>query len=258
MSVSNSPFAVLHGEWIKIRTVRSTLLSLAVAVVASVGLGILNGSSVRSALDAKSDMVRPDFDPINSGFVGVQFGQLALIAFGVLLVCSEYTSGTVRAALGAVPGRGLLYAGKITVAALVALAVAAVTVLIAFVATQRALGPYGVTLGQGESVRAVVGAPLYLALLCLLAVGVGMMLRSSALALTVMFVFVFVLSPVASSVPGLREVARYLPDQAGAQIMKVGAQADPVVGPVAGLLILLAWTVAALAGGYAVLARRDA
>jgi ABC-2 type transport system permease protein len=38
----------------------------------------------------------------------------------------------------------------------------------------------------------------------------------------------------------------------------VGLQADPVVGPWAGLLVLAAWAAAALLGGYAVLNRRDA
>jgi len=84
------------------------------------------------------------------------------------------------------------------------------------------------------------------------------MLRSTALSLTVMFSFIFVLSPVANNISGLQEAARYLPDYAGSQVMRVGTQADAVIGPWTGLLILLAWTVAALAGGYVVLRRRDA
>lgn len=254
--LSNSLVAVLTAEWTKIRSLRSTLITLALVLVVSVGIGVLNGTSVRSAIDRGSDLVRPDFDPVNSGFVGLSFGQLCLVAFGVLLVCGEYGSGTIRGSLAAVPRRGLLYASKIVAGAAVALVLTYLTAVVAFLASQQALGPYGVSLGA--AIRPVFGAPLYLTLVCLLAIGVGTLLRSTALSLTVLFSLIFVVSPVANSISVLREVARYLPDQAGSQIMKVGAQADPVLGPWTGLLVLAGWTAAALLGGYVVLQKRDA
>lgn len=256
--MTNSPVAVVRGELTKVWTVWSTPVTIALVFAVSVGLGVLNGSSTRSAIERGSDLVRPDFEPISSGFVGVQFGQLCLVAFGVLLVGNEYVSGTIRASLTAVPSRGLLYAAKLATGAAIALAVSAVTVVVAFLAAQRALGPHGVRLGDGESVRAVIGAPLYLALMCVLAIGVATMLRGTALSLTVLFALIFVVGPVAASIDGLREVARYLPDQAGSQVMMVGAQADPGMGPWTGLLVLACWAVVAAVGGYAVLRSRDA
>lgn len=255
---SNAPWAVLNAEWTKIRSLRSTVAALSLVFLISVGIGALGGVSARSAIDRKSPMLRPDFDPVNAGFVGVQYGQLSIVAFGVLLICGEYSSGTIRAALAAVPGRGLFYAGKIATGTIVAFVLSCVTVVATFLATQLALGPYGVGLTQEDALRAVLGAPLYLTLICLLAVGVGTMLRGSALSMTVMLAFVFVLSPAANSIPGVREAARFLPDHAGAQVMTVGAQADPMIGPWVGLLILLAWSAAALSGGYLVLRHRDA
>jgi ABC-2 type transport system permease protein len=254
----NAPWAVLTAEWTKIRSVWSTVAALALVLLVSAGIGGLSGASARSAIDRGSPLLRPDFDPVNAGFVGVQLGQLCLVAFGVLLICGEYGSGTIRASLAAVPRRGLLYTGKIAAGAAVAFAFSCVTVIATFLATQLALGPYGVALTHGDALRAVLGAPLYLTLMCLLAFGVGTMLRGTALSLTVLFAFIFVLSPAANRISGLREVARYLPDHAGSQVMTVGAQADPVFGPWAGLLVLLGWTAAVLAGGYFVLHRRDA
>jgi ABC-2 type transport system permease protein len=254
----NSPWAVVTAEWTKIRSLRSTVFALALVLVVSVGVGVLSGVSARSAIASRNPSLRPDFDPANAGFVGIQFGQLCLVAFGVLLMCSEYTSGMIRASLSAVAQRGLFYAGKIATCTGVAFVLSCATAFISFLASQEALGPYGVSLSQGDALRAVLGAPLYLTLICLLSVGVGTMLRSTALSLTVMFSFIFVLSPVANNISGLREAARYLPDYAGSQVMRLGSQADAVIGPWTGLLILLAWTVAALAGGYVVLRRRDA
>ncbi|MFI9236567.1 ABC transporter permease [Streptomyces sp. NPDC053079] len=254
----NAPTAVVRAELTKIRTLWSTLGALALALVVSVGIALINNISVRHAIDTGSDMVVDDFDPVNSGFVGVQFAQLALLAFGVLLISGEYGSGMIRVSLAAVPSRGLFYVGKIASAAVVAFPLSLVMSFACFLASQQALGPHGVSLGEGEALRAVLGAPLYLTLMCLFSLGVATMLRGTALSLSLLFSVVFVFSPVANAVPGLREVARYLPDRAGSQVMTVGEQADSVLGPWAGLLVLVLWTAAALVGGLLVLRRRDA
>ncbi|MFJ5725239.1 ABC transporter permease [Streptomyces sp. NPDC093149] len=250
---ANSPTAVVRAELTKIRTVRSTLVPLFVALIVSIGIGVLNGASARSAIDKGSSMLRPDFNPVDAGFVGVQFGQLALIAFAVLLVCAEYGSGMIRTSLAAVPSRGLFYLGKIIAATTVALVVAVPTSFLAFLASQAALGPHGVELSHPGALRAAFGACLYLTLMCLFSLGIATMLRSTALALSLLFAFVFVLSPVANVIPALRTAARYLPDHCGAEVMR----ADPDLSPGTGLLILAAWAAAALLAGYLTLRSRD-
>ncbi|MFF2751293.1 ABC transporter permease [Kitasatospora sp. NPDC058048] len=250
---SNAATAVVRAELTKIGTVRSTLVPLVVALLVSVGIGVLNGASARSAIDRRSSLLRPDFDPLDAGFVGVQCGQLALIAFAVLMVCAEYGSGMIRTSLAAVPDRGLFYLSRITAATVVALLVAVPTAFLSFLASQAALGPHGIGLSRPGALRAVLGACLYLTLMCLFSIGVATVLRRTALTLTLLFAFVFVLSPVANAVPVLRSAARYLPDHAGAEVMK----ADPGLGPATGLLILAAWTAAALLAGWLALRSRD-
>ncbi|MBD0670745.1 ABC transporter permease [Streptomyces sp. CBMA156] len=250
---ANSPTAVFRAELTKIGTVRSTLVPLAAALVTSVGIGVVNGASARSAIDRGSHLLRSDFDPLDAGFVGVQFGQLALIAFAVLLIGGEYGSGMVRTSLTAVPSRGLFHLAKTAAAATVALVVALPTVLLAFLASQAALGPHGVEMSRPGVLGAVLGASLYLILMCLFSLGIATVLRSTGPALSLLFAFVFVLSPVADSVPALHAAARYLPDRAGAEVMK----ANPGLSPATGLLILAAWAAAALLAGYVTLRRRD-
>jgi ABC-2 type transport system permease protein len=132
-----------------------------------------------------------------------------------------------------------------------------------FFAAQAALGPRGTSLGEPGVLRAVLGTCAYLTLMCAFSIGVAAMLRSTALSLGIMIPLLFLNSQGLGNVPKIRTVAQFLPDQAGAVMMQVVKPDQSFVthrdfGPWTGLAILLAWTIAALAGGYLVLHRRDA
>ncbi|MFI6070022.1 ABC transporter permease subunit [Actinoplanes sp. NPDC051343] len=255
---TNAVPAVLRSEWTKLRTIRSTVWMLALTFVISVGLAVTSGVSVRTAYqNGNSSMVRADFDPVYSGFVGLLYGQFALIAFGCLLVTSEYGSGTIRATIAAIPQRGLAYAGKLLVGCGTALVVAVATAFVSWPANEAALGPYGVSIGTPGVLRAVAGAALYLTLVCALSVGVGTVLRNSALTLGILIPLFFIIGPILSRIPGVDKAARFLPDQAGNQIMTVGEHKAGTLTPLEGLLVLIAWTVLAVGGGHLRLRRRD-
>ncbi|MFE2032677.1 ABC transporter permease subunit [Streptomyces scopuliridis] len=255
---SNSPRAVLAAEWIKVWTVRTTGLTLLLTFALSTGLGTL------VALSWRGDIERVvNFDPLFAGLYGVTFGQLALVVFGVLLVGSEYSSGSIRASLCAVPQRGLLYGGKVLAGTLVALACSTVTVIVTFAGAQAALGPYGTTLTAAGIPAALAGAIVYLTLICAFSMGIATIVRSPSISLGVLLPLLFLSSQGLGNVPALKPVLRYLPDQAGLELMGLaGPSADgrfgPGYGPGTALVILVAWTAAALAGGYLALRRRDA
>jgi ABC-2 type transport system permease protein len=243
---------LLRSEWTKLRTIRSTTTLLVATFVISVGLAAISGYSVRSAYQSGNGaLVRPDFDPVYSGFVGLLYGQLALIAYGALLVTTEYSSGTIRATLSAVPRRGLAYAGKLLVGGGLGLVVAVATAVVSWPVNQAALGPYGTSMGAPGVPRAIAGAALYLTLVCAFSAGVAAVLRSSALALGVLIPLFFVVGPVLSQVPGIERAARFLPDQAGMRMMTVDDS------PMWALPVVAAWTVVALVTGYLTLSRRD-
>jgi ABC-type transport system involved in multi-copper enzyme maturation permease subunit len=257
--VSNSLLAVVRSEWTKLRTLRSTWLTLLLALVISVGIGLVSGGSARSAFESgNADLVRPDFNPIDAGFIGLVYGQLSLVAFGILLVGGEHSSGSIRASLAAVPQRGLFYVGKLAVGIAVALPASLAMAFSSWPATQLGLGPYGASIQEPGVLRAVFGAALYTTLIGVFAAGVAAILRSSVLSMAVLIPFFFIIGPILANLPGVREVARYLPDQAGQQIMTVGPPGGGALGPGWGLMVLVAWTVAALAGGYLLLRHRDA
>jgi len=253
--------SALAAEWTKIRTVRSTGWALLLTVAISAGLSVLVAASFRSARDA--GLPESNLDPFFATFYSLTIGQLALVVFGVLVVSSEYTSRTISASLVAVPRRGRFYGCKVLAGALVALAVSVVTVLVTFIAAQAGLGPYRISLGTDGAPRAVVGACLYLTLICLFAMGLAALVRSSARALGILLPLLFLGSQGLGNVPKLKAVLQYLPDQAGMVIMQLaGPPEDPRFGrdygPWTGLGIVALWTAAALIGGYLALRHRDA
>ena len=249
---------LLRAEWTKARTVRSTWWSLGVATLLSVGLAVLLGLSWRN----NQDRIAEGWDAVRNGFLSLTLGQIALVVFGVLLASAEYSTGTIRASLAAVPARGRFLAAKLGVSALVAALVSAVLVLGSFVAAQTAMAEFGVSFGDPGVPRAVMGAWLYLTLLCVFAAAVGMMLRSTAATLGILIPVLFLNSQGLGYAPGIREVAQYLPDQAGVVLMQA-TEADSGVfarsyGFGGALAILLAWCAAAIGGAYLLLRRRDA
>ncbi|WP_218577417.1 ABC transporter permease subunit [Phytohabitans rumicis] len=248
----------MRAELTKIRTVRSTVWTLLLAVALSVGLAYLLGLSWRNAYDRLEN-----FDPLVAGFMPLTLGQLPLVVFGALTVTSEYSTGTIRASLAAVPDRARFYAGKVLAGTLVAAVVAVVTVPVTFVVAQAGLGPYGTSLGADGVVPALVGACLYLTLMCAFAIGVAAALRHTALVLGILLPVLFLGSQGLGNIPAIKAVTQYLPDQTGWVVMHLaGPQDDPRwardYGAWTGLALLALWAAAALAAGYLSLRRRDA
>ncbi|WP_228980910.1 ABC transporter permease [Streptomyces sp. DH12] len=254
--------AVLRSEWTKIRTVASTVWTLASALVVTVAVGAGLSALTRSLFDDLPEAERLTFDPTVVSFSGMMLGQLAMVVFGVLVVGTEYGSGMIRTSLAAVPQRATFLFGKIAVAGLLALAVGLVTSFLSFFVGQALLGEHSTTITEDNVARAVVGGGLYMGLIAVFSMGVAAMLRSSLLSLGVLVPFFFLVSQILSAVPKAREVAQYFPDQAGSKIMQVlpdamGQEPAPY-GPWGGLGIMVLWVAAALVGGYMVLKHRDA
>lgn len=257
-----APSAVLKSEWTKVRTVSSTVWTLATALVLTVAIGALLSGLMNSTFDDLSATERATFDPTFVSFFGMVLGQLAMITFGVLTVSTEYSSGMIKTSLAAVPQRGTFYAAKIAVAAGLTLVVGLITSFLSFFLGQALLGEHSAAITDDNVLRAVVGAGLYLALMALFSMGVATMLRSTVLSLGILMALFFLISTILISVPATSDIAQWLPDQAGTRAMQVvpGAMNSETTpyGPWGGLGIMVAWVAAALIGGYIVLKRRDA
>ncbi|EMF30575.1 ABC transporter permease [Streptomyces pseudogriseolus] len=251
---------VVRSEWTKIRSVASTVWTLSSAVVVTIALGMLISALSRSEFDNLDRREQLSFDPTFISFAGTSLGQLAMIVFGVLVVSNEYSTGMIRASLAAVPRRGVFLFSKLTVATVLAFVVGMATSFATFFLGQLMLGDLGTSLSDDGVLRAVIGGGLYMTLIALFSMGVATMLRSPMLSLGILMPFFFLISNILGNVDATKKVGQFLPDQAGSRIMQVVTPLDDDTpyGPWGGLGIMALWVIAAVAGGYVLLRRRDA
>jgi ABC-2 type transport system permease protein len=251
---------VVQSEWTKIRSVASTVWTLSLAVVVTIALGMLIAAFTGNAFDDMSAREQLTFDPTFISFAGMSLGQLAMIVFGVLVVSNEYSTGMIRTSLAAVPQRGTFLFSKIAVATGLAFVVALATSFAAFFLGQAMLGEHRAEFGDPGVLRAVIGGGLYMTLIALFSMAVATMLRGPMLSLGILMPFFFLISGILGNVDATKKVGQFLPDQAGSRIMQVVTPLDDdkPYGPWGGLGIMVLWVLTALAGGYALLKRRDA
>jgi ABC-2 type transport system permease protein len=197
----------LHGaiamEWLKLRSLRSTWWTLAVALAGMIGLAILVLHYYPGHWAHMSRADRRSFDPTNSGFTGLALAQLAAATLGILAVTGEYSSGMIRSTLTAIPRRGLVLATKAAVVGAVALIVGEAGAFAAFLAGQAVLVSPAThaTLGQPGVLRAVVLGGAYPALVALIGLGVGTIVRRSAAGIAIIAGLLFVLPPALLALP---------------------------------------------------------
>ncbi|MER7348794.1 ABC transporter permease [Streptomyces aurantiacus] len=241
--------AVLRSEWIKVKSLRGSVGSLAAVFVATVAVTVLVFATV-----GRAEADNADAEPLFGAFYALNFGQVAAISFGTTAVSSEYVNGALRVSLAAVPRRGLFYGAKTAVLGAAALLVGLLTSFTTFLGGQAFLGEHAIGLGHPGAVRACVGGGFYLALMALLAAGLAAVLRSGVAVLSVLIPFTLIVPFVIGDMAG--GVAQFLPDRAGQQIL----HEDPsgMLGPWAGLGVMAVWAGAALAAGWWAVRRRDA
>src|ERR1700712_5664498 len=96
---------VIASEWIKLRSLRSSWLTLAAAVIGMIGIGWLVSYETNSHWAHMQPDERIGFDPVSRSLTGVYLAQLAIGVLGVLVITGEYATGMIRATLSAVPRR---------------------------------------------------------------------------------------------------------------------------------------------------------
>jgi ABC-type transport system involved in multi-copper enzyme maturation permease subunit len=256
---------LMRAEWTKIRSVRSTVWTLLIFVVVTVGLTALIAWLTEANWNgpqAASRDARAVSDPV--GFIlgtGIGIGQLAICVLGVLVITSEYSTGVIRASLLAVPRRIPVLAAKAVVFAALLIVVAEIVSFASFFVGSAILhSRVAVSLGDSGVARAVTGAGLYLTVLGLLALAIGTLIRHTAGAIATIIGAVFVLPILSGLLPGSwgAHVNAYLPEQAGTLITHTHQQSGDLLSPWQGFGVLCLWTAVLLAVAAYLLARRDA
>ncbi len=109
---------VMVSEWTKIRSVRSTVWSLILLAVISLGFTALFTALTAAQWDETDAQDRAQIIADPTGMIlgsGFFFSQLTICVLGVMVIASEYSTGMIRASLLAVPRRVPMFAAKAVV-----------------------------------------------------------------------------------------------------------------------------------------------
>ncbi|NGO48519.1 ABC transporter permease subunit [Streptomyces ureilyticus] len=250
---------VVHMEWIKLRSLRSTTLTLAITVALLIGFGLLFSSVVGSGEGPDQE----DFsDPTSITLGGVMLAALATAVLGVLMSAGEYATGTIRATLAAVPSRLPVLWAKVVVFAAVSFVLMLIAALGAFLLGQSVLSSRDMgtaALSDPGVFRAVIGAAVYLTGAGLIGLAVGALLRNTAGAITLVVGTLFVVPGLIQLLPSSWSdaIGPYLPSNAANAFMAVQTESD-ALSPGSGLAVFAVYLVVLLAGAAVLLKRRDA
>jgi ABC-2 type transport system permease protein len=253
--------AVVHAEWTKLRSVRSTVWSLVATIGITVGLGMLFCFAYTRRFDRLGLRERLTFDPTAQSLRGLFLAQLAIGVLGVLVISSEHATGLIRTTLAAVPQRRVVLAAKAIVFGVIAAVVTTIAVFIAFFAGQAVLETkhLGVSIGDPHVPRAVLGAAVYLTFVGLLGLAIGTIVRRTAGAIATLVGVVLVLPLLAQALPSPwnDDVAKFLPGGIGVSLFSVRPVADRL-SPGTALVVGLLWLLGTFAIATVLISRRDA
>lgn len=251
---------LVKSEWLKLKTLRSTWLTLGAAVF------VLILASALIANHLHGDLVHPrpfddpnDRDVLTTPLRGFGITQLFIGVLGVLSVTGEYATGMIRATLTAVPKRLPVLFAKLVVFALLGLIAMLIAAFGAFFTSQAVLGSYGMALGHGPSVRVVSALAGYLALVGLLGVGLGFIVRSTAGGVASLVGIILVAPGILAALgtSWATSASHYLPLNAGLAMFSDVAPQGGELSPGLGLVVMLAWVAASVLAAAVVLVKRD-
>jgi ABC-2 type transport system permease protein len=237
---------VSQSEWVKLRTLRSTVTAYALIAAALV---VVTGVVI----------VLPSTD--THGRTGDQLlVMLVLVELlvgitGVLGSTSEYSAQTIRSTLVAVPRRVPVLISKLLVHGGLVIALFLPATLAGLVAAMifapQDVGP----VTDAVVLQGIGGSALVLGTTCMLGVALGMLTRSTPAAIAVLFCLMF-LPVMATFAPA---ITAFLPGRlAQAVVLADNPPEARLLGGAAAAGALVAWTVVAVGVAAVALRRRDA
>jgi ABC-2 type transport system permease protein len=256
---------VLRSEWIKFTSLRSTFWTTAIILVLWVGLATILAASADFSGMPDSEELR-QYLAVFPATLGVQVGILVAGIQGVLAFSGEYSTGQIRSSFAAVPRRLPVLGAKSVIVFVWTFFVSLVGVFASWAVVKLILDAKGyATQFDVEVLTALLGAPLFVALVALFGVGIGALVRSGAGGITIVVGVVLALPTVFLLLSGFLEwvgdLAPYLMTNAGSALTAIPGNAmfgEPTLGPAEGLLTLAIWAAVSLIAGALALKGRDA
>ncbi|TFC19815.1 ABC transporter permease [Cryobacterium algoritolerans] len=259
-----SAAGLIRSEWIKLRSVRSTVWSYALLVAFSLGLAAIMSASLdlRGADVSMVPAANQATFVAQASTFGVFFGQLIVAVLGVLTISGEYSTGMIRSTLAAVPNRLPALWAKAAVLFVTTFLVGLVSTVGSYLVSSAVLSGKGLHAGLFEPavLFPVLGGALYLGLIAVFALGIGTIVRSGAGGIAVVLGIVLLVPIVLQMIPAAwaTSLLPYLVSNAGINMFGLMSFSQVPIEWWVDLLVVLGWLAASLVGAAVLLKRRDA
>ncbi|WP_240542280.1 permease of ABC transporter system [Bifidobacterium felsineum] len=277
----------LKAELLKLKSLKSTWILLGLAAALMVGMAALSAwaTTFMATIDITTGKTLDQPKPlaaVDLWAVLASSGSTAALVigiFGVMAITSEYTTSAIQSSLTANPRRGMFYISKSIAVALYALASGVVGILLASGVLWLFVQGHDVTALSDDQWRiipiTVIGFPVIIMLIALMAVGLGGLTRSTVGGVSAVVVLLMVLSSIlaivsmaVSQVSWLGTLTYLTPDMAMNNFLGASINSEAVSSVTSQQnywipewwqsgLILLAWVAAAWIGGLVVTAKAD-
>lgn len=282
---SLSAAGIVRSEWIKLRTVRSTLWCYGMLIVLVVGVGTL----IASLANFGDGDYPGGGAPLGNGTItgdaagsivvglntaGLNVAVLIVAVLGSLIITGEYSTGMIRSTFTAAPRRTGALTAKGVVLAVTAFVATTIGVWLSALITWPILSGkhIDVELGDPSVFLPLLGGAVYITMIALLAFGFGTILRSTAGSLATVLGLMLVapiILELLSALTGARWVAHVselLPQNAGSYLFaydgaSVFGPSNPdgwITNGWQGFGVLVAWNLVVLGIALVRVKRRDA
>lgn len=244
---------LVRSEWIKQRSIRSTLWCYLVIFVLNIAMSVLPALAANpNGRHLTGDMANRTVVMINT--INVNLTALVAAVLGVLIISGEYGTGMIRSTFAADPRRYGAVGAKALVLAATTLVVSAVSVWLGALGSAPILSSHNIDvhLNNPDVFWPILGALLYVTMITLLAFGIGLLIRASAGGIAITLGLLLVVPTILSAIAELThqtwvaDIGQFLPSRAGGQLYAYQAGNQPAGA--GGAITLNAWQ------GFSVLA----
>lgn len=251
---------VIRSEWIKFRSLRSTVWTLLIAVVLTIGISALFSAVTASHWSRLDPIERIRFNAVSTSLTGVNFAQLAIGVLGVLFISSEYSTGMIRSSITVVPKRLPMLWAKVAVFGGLVGIISIVTCFASFFVGQALLtSSHNVSISSPGALRMVFGAAFYLTVAGIIGMAIGALLRNTAGGISAFVAIFFVIPPILELLPQSWRDAftQYLPARAGAAVWTVPRDGSKILSAGSGFALFIVYAVVLIGLAALQLRRRD-
>jgi ABC-type transport system involved in multi-copper enzyme maturation permease subunit len=248
---------VVASEFTKLHSLRSSRVTLLMALGLMVGLGLF--VPWLSVHDWREGTPTAGYNAVERSLSGIYLAQIAFGVLGAMVVTGEYATGSIRSTFAAVPRRLPVLWSKLGVFLAATLVLGTLASVLAFVFGQAIFSSKHVdaSFGDPHVLRAVLGCGLFLAVMGAFGLALGALARNTAAAITTLTLVLFVVPAIVDVLPSGDKIGPYLPSAAGLTIVSVSGDSGPL-SPWGGFGVLCAYVVATIAIAAVLLVRRDA